>query len=407
MVDTALVFFIAAAVIIIGFLANILFKRTGWPEILILIFTGILLGPILNLFSKNDFLPLLPLISTFTLLMVLFRGGLEFDLSEIAAGSFRSLLQAIAYFTGGMVLVALFAHFALGWQLIDCFLIGSMVSHTGEVVIIPMVKKLGIQGQSAVLLSIESVTGAVVSIVFFFAFLATKLSGVFDPTAMLSSIITKFAVGMAIGAIMALPWLRVLFALAKNELAYIATLGYVLACYAVSETLLGSGALAVLAFGVVLGNDKRVLRMLRMNQLSSSFSEVKTYLMRFQTELSFILRAFFFVLLGLIFDTSLSSVVTGLSVGLPIVVILLVARYMAVSASTWRSPMASEKKIIVGMCALGLTPALLSFIILQYDFPNAYLFPLIITNAIIITNIITSVSAFMHRRTKLSAEVAT
>lgn len=407
MVDTALVFFIAAAVVIIGFLANILFKRTGWPEILILIFTGILLGPILNLFSKNDFLPLLPLISTFTLLMVLFRGGLEFDLSEIAAGSFRSLLQAIAYFTGGMVLVALFAHFALGWQLIDCFLIGSMVSHTGEVVIIPMVKKLGIQGQSAVLLSIESVTGAVVSIVFFFAFLATKLSGVFDPTAMLSSIITKFAVGMAIGAIMALPWLRVLFALAKNELAYIATLGYVLACYAVSETLLGSGALAVLAFGVVLGNDKRVLRMLRMNQLSSSFSEVKTYLMRFQTELSFILRAFFFVLLGLIFDTSLSSVVTGLSVGLPIVVILLVARYMAVSASTWRSPMASEKKIIVGMCALGLTPALLSFIILQYDFPNAYLFPLIITNAIIITNIITSVSAFMHRRTKLSAEVAT
>lgn len=407
MVDTALVFFIAAAVIIIGFLANILFKRTGWPEILILIFTGILLGPILNLFSKNDFLPLLPLISTFTLLMVLFRGGLEFDLSEIAAGSFRSLLQAIAYFTGGMVLVALFAHFALGWQLIDCFLIGSMVSHTGEVVIIPMVKKLGIQGQSAVLLSIESVTGAVVSIVFFFAFLATKLSGVFDPTAMLSSIITKFAVGMAIGAIMALPWLRVLFALAKNELAYIATLGYVLACYAVSETLLGSGALAVLAFGVVLGNDKRVLRMLRMNQLSSSFSEVKTYLMRFQTELSFILRAFFFVLLGLIFDTSLSSVVTGLSVGLPIVVILLVARYMAVSVSTWRSPMASEKKIIVGMCALGLTPALLSFIILQYDFPNAYLFPLIITNAIIITNIITSVSAFMHRRTKLSAEVAT
>ena len=59
---------------------------------------------------------------------------------------------------------------------------------------------------------------------------------------------------------MAIPWFRVLIALEKNELTYIATLGYVLACYAVSETLLGSGALAILTFGVVLGNDKQILR---------------------------------------------------------------------------------------------------------------------------------------------------
>jgi hypothetical protein len=96
---------------------------------------------------------------------------------------------------------------------------------------------------------------------------------------------------------------------------------------------------------------------------------------------------------------------TGLGIGVPIVVILLVARYLAVSTSTWRSPMASEKKIIVGMCALGLTPALLSFIFLQYNFPSAYLFPLIVTNVIIITNIITSVSSFMYRRTKFHKQV--
>jgi hypothetical protein len=60
--------------------------------------------------------------------------------------------------------------------------------------------------------------------------------------------------------------------------------------------------------------------------------------------------------------------------------------------------MVSEKKIIVGMCALGLTPALLSFLVLQSSLPNAYLFPLVVTNAIIITNIITSASSFMHKR---------
>lgn len=114
MIDAVLMFFIAAAIIIIGFVANILFKRTGWPEILFLIFIGILLGPVLNLFSKNDITPFLPLISTFTLLIVLFQGGLELNLSEISEGGFRATFQTIAYFALGLIFVTLFTHFILG-----------------------------------------------------------------------------------------------------------------------------------------------------------------------------------------------------------------------------------------------------------------------------------------------------
>ncbi|MEM3623001.1 MAG: cation:proton antiporter [Candidatus Bathyarchaeia archaeon] len=399
MIDIVSMLFIAAAIIIIGFLANLLFKKTGWPEILFLIFIGVLLGPILNLFPKNDIIPFLPLISTFTLLMVLFGGGLELNLSEISEGGFRSIFQTIAYFALGLIFVTLFTYFILGWQLIDGLLLGSMISTTGQVVIIPLAKKIGVQSQTATLLSMESVIGSIICIVFFFAFLTTKLNGTFDYIAIVKSISAEFAVGIAIGVVMAIPWVWVLSTLEENELAYIATLGYVIACYAISETLMGSGALAVLAFGVILGNDKRVSRTLRMRQ-SPSFSEVKTYLMHFQTELSFILRAFFFVALGLIFDVSLQSVLTGLSVGIPIVLLLFTARYLVVSVSTWRSPMASEKGIITGMFALGLTPALLSFIILQYDFPNAHLFPLIVTNITIMTAAITSISALVCRRSK-------
>jgi potassium/hydrogen antiporter len=385
--------FIAAAIILLGFLANLLFKKTGWPEILFLIFIGILLGPVLNIFSKSDIMLFLPLISTFTLLIVLFQGGLELNVSEFSEGGFRFIFQTIVYFALGLILTALFAHFVLGWQLIDSLLLGSIVSETGEVVIIPLVKKIGIQNQSAVLLSMESITGSLISIVFFFAFLTAKINGTFNYTAILASISIEFAVGIAIGVIMALPWLRVLYALEKNELAYLVTLGYVIACYAITETLMGSGALAVLAFGVILGNDRRVLKTLRMQRSPVGFSEVKTYLMRFQTELSFILRAFFFVALGLVFDASLSSILTGLSAGIPIVILLFIARYVTVSASTWRSPMSREKNVLVGMFALGLTPALLSFILLQYDFPNAHLFPLIVTNLTIMTAVITSISA--------------
>jgi len=387
-----------AAIIIIGFLGNLFFRKTGWPEILFLIAIGILIGPVLNIFSKEEFLPVLPIISTFTLLMILFRGGMDLNLFEALSGSFRALFQASAYFTIGMIGIAFFLYFVMGWEWIDSFLLGSIISQTGAVVIVPMAKRLGVRTETAALLSIEATVTSIFNIVFFFAFLETHLGGILDLAEALAFITAKFSVGIVIGAIMGILWLRVLFFFKKEELICIVTVGYILISYVVSETLRGSGALTALALGIIVGNGEEISRTLRISPATPSFSEVKTYLARFQGEISFMLRTFFFVLLGLMFDLSESSLFVALSYGIPIVGILLVIRFLVTSSSTWRSPIASDKRIITGMCALGLTPALLSFIPLQYNLPNAYLYTLIVANIIILTNIITSISTLKCRR---------
>lgn len=140
--------------------------------------------------------------------------------------------------------------------------------------------------------------------------------------------------------------------------------------------------------------------MFRMSLDSSALAEAKAFLTRFQGEIAFLMRTFFFVLLGLMYDISPSSLLPGLGYSLPLVGILLFLRYIITPISTWRSPMASDKGTIVFMCALGLTPALLSIIPLQYNLPNAQTYPLIVTNATILTNIITSVSALKHRQVR-------
>jgi cell volume regulation protein A len=391
---------IAAAILVIGFLANLLFKKTGWPEILLLIIIGIIIGPVLNLLPQESFLPALPLISTFTLLMVLFRGGMELNVSEVVSGSARGLLQAGLYFALGVLFVTVFLHFVLGWTLIESLMLGSILSQTGEVVIIPLAKKLRLKPQTVILLSLEAVITSIFNIVFFFAFLSAQTLGIFNFSGALIQIGLSFLVGIAIGTGMGVIWLKALFYIGKEELAYMVTIGYIFLAYVVSELLSGSGPLAVLALGLVLGNEREFLRRLRLGHASAAYSEVKNYLMRFQFEISFILRAFFFVLLGLMFELSQSSVVTMLSYGLPILAILLVTRYLVASASTWRSPMAEEKRPIVAMCALGMTPVLLSFIALQYNLPRAPLYLLIVTNVIIATNIITSAAALTRAKTK-------
>lgn len=398
MIDPLSVFSVVAGILIIGFLGNVFFRRTGWPELLFLIAIGIVVGPVLNIFSREDFLSALPLISTFTLLMILFRGGLELNLFEVVSGSFRALFQAGAYFAIGMTFVAVFLHFAMGWEEIESLMLGSILSQTGAVVIIPMAKRLGVRTETTTLLSLEATVTSIFNIVFFYAFLETRLGGILDLGEALTFIVAKFSVGIVIGAIMSIFWLRVLSLVEREEFTYMATIGYILVCYIVSETLRGSGALAVLTLGVVVGNDQEIFRIFRMKLPSSDFSDVKTYLARFQGEISFILRTFFFVLLGLIYDASQSSLFTSLIYGVPIVSILIATRYAVTSTSTWRSPMASDKGTISGMCALGLTPALLSFLPFQYNLPNAHLYTLIVTNIIILTSIITSVSTLKCRR---------
>ena len=97
-------------------------------------------------------------------------------------------------------------------------------------------------------------------------------------------------------------------------------------------------------------------------------------------------------------DLSQLSLLTALTYDLPIIIILLAIRYLITSTSTWKSPMSSDKAIITGMCALGLTPALLSLIPLQYNLPNSNLYTIIITNLIILTNILTSISALKCKK---------
>lgn len=398
MVDTLVILSVIAIVMIVGFLGNSFFRKTGWPENLFLIVVGIVIGPVSNIFSIDYVLPFLPLISTFTLLALLFRGGYELDLYDVISRSVRILVQTISYFAFGMILVALFLHFFMGWEWIDSLLLGSMISQTGEVFIIPIVKKLDVRAETAAMLTLEATLTSVFNIVFFFGFLDIKLSGIVDAPSLIIFLAMQFLVGLTVGLVMGIVWLRIFYLIQNQELTYMATLGYTILGYVVSETIGGSGILSALVIGFVFGNDAVIARKLRMRPPPAAFGEAKSLLMRFQGEISSMLRTFFFVLLGSVISISQSQLLTALTYSLPILAILLAARYIVTTTSTWKTPMSSEKGVIVGLCQLGLTPVLLSFVLVQYALPLSRLFSLIIATLVVITNII---AAIVARRAKL------
>ena len=114
MADVLTVFSIVGAIIAIGFSANALFKKTGFPDTLLLILVGIILGPLLGVVSRQDMLSITPFLTTLTLMMILFEGGLSMEISRVLSQSVRAIALAVLYVLTAMAFVSLFAYFVLG-----------------------------------------------------------------------------------------------------------------------------------------------------------------------------------------------------------------------------------------------------------------------------------------------------
>ena len=157
--------------LLIGFLADALLRKTGFPDILFLLLLGIFFGPVLGVFSKDDLMPITPYLVELSLIMILFYGGMEMNLSKVLRQSGRAALLAITYFLFVTIAVSFVAKFILNLDWIQAIMLGPMIAGTSSIVIIPLSKKLKISEETSLTLSLESTITDVLNIVLFFSIL--------------------------------------------------------------------------------------------------------------------------------------------------------------------------------------------------------------------------------------------
>lgn len=375
----------------IGFLGNLLFHRTGFPDILFLMFLGILFGPVLQILPYQSLLPILPYFTTLTLAMILFGGGMEMEIYSVLRQSGRAILLAVVHFILLIFGVTLFVYFAFGMSWLQGLMLGTVLSGTSSVVILPLISRLNLDKQTSLTLSLESVMDNFY-IVIFFAALEAYLGSFPRIQDALSSILAKFSIGIVLGFIVGVFWIKALYVLRRQKYTYMLTVAVLVLTYTISELFGGSGALSSLILGLVLGNAKSIIKLTKSTFSPNALNKVRLFLGRFQGEMSFLMRSFFFVFLGLIYE-EIPFLVAVLS-GLALTSINLVFRYLAVYIATLKSKMASNRGLIALICGKGLSCAALSVIPLQYNLPNAYVYTTSAAILILLTNIITSLSVY-------------
>lgn len=394
--DASLVFAVVAGIIIIGFAGEFLFKKTGIPIFIFLILTGIILGPILNIFPREPLLPLLSVFAELTLLMVLFFGGLGLKFESVLTSSSRVFIQTVIYVVFSIVLIGAIGVLVLKWDVLQSFILASIIGgETTAAVVVPLSLSMKLPEETVTFLTLESAMNSIFSIVLFFAFVGVYTTQESNWLGILSNIASEFSVGIVLGAVLSLAWVFILNRFQRQKFTYVLTLGLVLITYSLTTELGGNGVLAVLVFGIILGNYYLVNRLFRWQM---NMDSLQKQLVGFQEEISFLLETLFFVFLGLTFMITPSFVAGNLTIGILIIIILLAVRFVATQVSTFKSELSKQRRTILFMCAQGLTPATLAILAVGLQLPLADTYLNIVTYVIILTNIVATVGSFLNVR---------
>ncbi len=390
---TTLVLALLGVTLLVGFGADWLATRFRIPDVLWLIALGILAGPILGLLSSSSLLTIAPLLGTAALVLILFDAGIDLKVTLLRplAGS-AVLFAVLSYFLSTAVLFAagLFALFPGHW--VRALLFAASLGCVSGAVIIPLANRLQLPAGLRSLLHLDGAIEDALAVV-----TVTTLLSLIGPSrgdlvlTVTVSVVLPLPVGILIGIAAGLLWLLFLYGWQDRPFATLATLGFLFAIYAVTEALGGSGILAAIVFGMILGNEAIVRRLLRRVRPFRISRELR----RVEVEIAFLLRTFFLFLIGMLVTLSSPGLETGVVI-VGIVVILLGMRRLIVPAVSnpktvpraWASPVAS-------LYGRGLTSAVLLIISLG-EIPSAANLFLPALLVIVGTNIAMTVMLFLQ-----------
>ena len=295
-------------IILLGFLGSLLFERTKIPDILILIFIGLFLGPMMRYFgyeaiAESTLVSIAPIFSALALVIILFDGGLNLNLEKTVQKLGVAIIHTSIAFIGTMFVTAMICFYFLHMDVVIGLLFGCILGGVSSAVVIPIMSGASVKDDTKVLLTLESVLTDVLCIVTALILIEILVGGNHDTGDMIQQLLTSFVLAGFIAFLFGTMWLWVLKRLEGKPFSFMITIAALLVLYAICEFIHVSGAIAALIFGLVLSNKDEIARILKIKG-SFVFDE---HIKQFHSEVSFLIRTFFFVYLGITFVFSIGA----------------------------------------------------------------------------------------------------
>jgi cell volume regulation protein A len=389
-----IVFAAVGFVILLGFVGSYFFRKTMVPDILWLLILGMILGPVFNVVDPAIFADFTPFFVAIAIMIILFQGGIHTNIYTLIRQSPRSTLLAVLGILFSMVVCGVFAFYMLEWPLMNGLLLGAILGGSSSPIVISITQRLPIGDNIKTLLNIESTLTDAFCIIVSLVLIEIMAFGAYSATDIASSLIGSFSIGATMGMVVGMVWIAGLSKLRRHEFEYILILGILLLLYAFVESINGSGAIAAFVFGVVIANSREISSMIKMKKETIMHSEVT----RFHNEVSFLVRTFFFVYLGLIVTFASLNIIL---ISLALTSILMIVRFASVHISTagmgFPNNTNNTKALMGLLMPRGLAAAVLTQVPLMYAIPHAESYPGIVVGVVFMSILFTSVAIMLMK----------
>ncbi|MFH1237406.1 MAG: cation:proton antiporter [Candidatus Aenigmatarchaeota archaeon] len=385
MIEPLMFILLVGVTLLLGYIGNHIFSKTKIPDVIWLFIFGILIA-YFGFVPRAPFVSMSNLMISIALFVILFDAGLNTSMYKFVHDFSRSFLLALTGFVFSMLATAAVAVLFFRFDLLTGLLLGSIVGGTSSALVISMISHLKIDENTRTTLHLESILTDPIVIVVAMTLMALIVPSSFVATySPVHGILSAFSIGAVAGVVAGLIWLFLLDKIRGKGFDYMVTLGVLFLLYAGVQYSDGSGAIAALFFGLVLGNGRTLHKILRFG---SGHYEINEYLKKFQSEITFFIRSFFFVFLGLIVVINQSYIIYGVIIA----VVLIAVRLLSTHVSMLRMEATSfDKNLIRVMAPRGLAAAIMAQLAIVYNVPGADVMTNIIFVVIFVTTIYSSV----------------
>ena len=280
-------------------LFNAWFSRRRIPDVLLLMVIGILVGPVSGWITPDQLAELGPVFASLTLLFILFDSGIDMRIDTIRRYWTGVVQVTLLSFLVSMSAVAVVAYFVVHLELQASMMLGSMVAGTAAAIVIPLVRQMRVSDKTRVTLTLESAISGVLCIVVSLAFIEGYKMGNISFGSTLGRVLASVLMALVIGVVGGIVWSSFMDRIRKLQNSMFLTPAFVFVVFGLTEALGYSGAIAALAFGLVLGNpeyfEMSFLKKLKLRPMTTLEEGEKSFFKEFV----FILKTYFFVYVGI------------------------------------------------------------------------------------------------------------
>lgn len=362
------VFIIIGILIFSAHFFTYLFSKKRVPDVLFLLAIGILLGPVLHLVTPDMLGRFASMFASLTLLFILFDSGVDLSIDSIRRywkGMVQVTILSFILSMGAVTTIGVFL-LNMPWQ--SSMLLGSMISGTAAAIVIPLVWQMRVSEKTRTTLAMESACSGVLCIVISLGFIEGFSSNDMDFGIMLGKILASFVMSLVIGMVGGILWAGLLDKVRKMKNSMFLTPAFVFVLYGLAEVMGFSGAIAALAFGVVLGNidyfDLSLLHKFGNRRMMPLSNNEKCFFKEFV----FVLKTFFFVYIGICIPF---TNIEALQYGLIITAALFVVRFILVFV-VGRKNTINDRLTVSIMIPKGLVSAVLASVPEQMNLSLGY-----------------------------------